>query len=121
MTPKQIRQFLSMCLSLSAELDREKLLSAILDTAMDLAHCDAGTLYLLEDDGLHFCRMVTRSMGIRQGGHADPITLPPVPMDTSYVCSWVVIHNESINVSDVSTDTRFNFYGSAKYDELTGY
>ena len=121
MTPKQIRQFLRMCLSLSAELDREKLLSAILDTAMDLAHCDAGTLYLLEDDGLHFCRMVTRSMGIRQGGHADPITLPPVPMDPSYVCSWVVINNESINVSDVSTDTRFNFSGSAKYDELTGY
>ena len=55
-----------MCLSLSSERDREALLSQILDTAMDLARCDAGTLYLLEDDGLHFCRMVTRSMGIRQ-------------------------------------------------------
>lgn len=121
MTPKQIKKFLRMCLSLSAELDREKLLSAILDTAMDLSHCDAGTLYLLEDDGLQFCRMVTRSMGVRQGGHADPITLPPVPLDPSYVCSWVVLNNESINVSDVSTDTRFNFSGSAKYDEMTGY
>jgi HD-GYP domain-containing protein (c-di-GMP phosphodiesterase class II) len=121
MTPEQIRQFLSMCLSLSAERDREKLLSQILDTAMDLSHCDAGTLYLLEDDGLHFCRMVTRSMGIRQGGHADPITLPPVPMEPTYVCSWVVLHNEPINVSDVHTDTRFNFSGSTKYDEMTGY
>ena len=45
MTPEQIRQFLSMCLSLSAERDREKLLSSILDTAMDLSNCDAGTLY----------------------------------------------------------------------------
>ncbi len=121
MTPEQIRQFLSMCLSLSAERDREKLLSSILDTAMDLSNCDAGTLYLLEDDGLHFNRMVTRSMGIRQGGHADPITLPPVPLDPSYVCSWVVLKNEPINVSDVRTDTRFNFSGSAKYDEMTGY
>ena len=121
MTPEQIRQFLSMCLSLSSERDREKLLSQILDTAMDLSNCDAGTLYLLEDDGLHFCRMVTRSMNIRQGGHADPITLPPVPMEPSYVCSWVVLHNEPINVADVHTDTRFNFSGSAKYDEMTGY
>ena len=121
MTPEQIQQFLSMCLSLSAERDREKLLTSILDTAMDLADCDAGTLYLLEDDGLHFCRMVTRSMGVRQGGHEDPITLPPVPLDPSYVCSWVVLHNESINVPEVRTDTRFNFSGSAKYDEMTGY
>ena len=121
MTPEQIRQFLGMCVSLSSERDREKLLSQILDTAMDLSNCDAGTLYLLEDDGLHFCRMVTRSMGIRQGGHADPISLPPVPMEPSYVCSWVVLHNEPINVSDVRTDTRFNFSGSAKYDEMTGY
>lgn len=121
MKQEQIRQFLSICLSLSAERDREKLLSAILDTAMDLSNCDAGTLYLLEDDGLHFCRMVTRSMNIRQGGHADPITMPPVPLEPSYVCSWVVLHNESINVPDVRTDTRFNFSGSAKYDELTGY
>ncbi len=121
MTPEQIRQFLGMCLSLSAERDREKLLTGILDTAMDLSGCDAGTLYLLEEDGLHFCRMVTRSMGIRQGGHEDPITLPPVPLDPSYVCSWVVLRNESINVPDVKTDSRFNFSGSAKYDEMTGY
>ena len=121
MTPELSRQFLNMCVSLSAERDREKLLSQILDTAMDLAHCDAGTLYLLENDGLHFCRMVTRSMGVRQGGHADPITLPPVPLEPSYVCSWVVLHEESINISDVHSDTRFNFSGSAKYDEITGY
>lgn len=121
MNPDQMSRFLDMCLALSAERDREKLLSAILDTAMDLSHCDAGTLYLLEDDGLHFCRMVTRSQNIRQGGHADPITLPPVPLEESYVCSWVVLHNSSINVQDVRTDTRFNFSGSANYDKMTGY
>jgi len=121
MNPEQMHQFLSMCLSLSSERDREKLLSSILDTAMDLSNCDAGTLYLLEDDGLHFCRMVTRSQNIRQGGHADPISLPPVPMLPEYVCSWVVLHNESINVQDVHSDTRFNFSGPRKYDEMTGY
>ena len=44
MTPEQIRQFLGMCVSLSSERDREKLLSQILDTAMDLSNSEAGTL-----------------------------------------------------------------------------
>ena len=121
MTPEEIRAFLTMCLSLAQERDREALLSNILDTAMDLAHCDAGTLYLLEEDGLHFCRMVTRSLNIRQGGHADPISLPPVPMDPIYVCAWVALNDETINVADVRTDKHFDFSGSQRYDQLTGY
>jgi len=116
-----MERFLDMCLALTAERDREALLSNILDTSMDVAHCDAGTLYLLEDDGLHFCRMVTRSLGIRQGGHADPISLPPVPLEEKYVCSWAAIHREIINVADVHTDTHFDFTGSIRYDAMTGY
>ena len=116
-----MQRFLNMCLALTAERDREALLSSILDTAMDIARCDAGTLYLLEDDGLHFCRMVTRSQGVRQGGHADPISLPPVPMEPKYVCAWVALNNTPINVADVHTDTHFDFTGSIRYDSMTGY
>ena len=116
-----MQRFLKMCLALTAERDREALLSMILDTAMDLAGCDAGTMYLLEDDGLHFCRMVTRSQGIRQGGHDAPITLPPVPLEEKYVCAWAALHNRDINVKDVHTDTTFDFTGSLRYDAMTGY
>ena len=117
----EMKRFLAMCLALTAERDREALLSNILDNAMDIANADAGTLYLLEDDGLHFCRMVTRSLGYRQGGHAAPISLPPVPMEEKYVCSWVALHNEPINVADVHTDTHFDFTGSLRYDAMTGF
>ena len=116
-----MQRFISMCLELTSERDREALLSRILDAAMDISHSDAGTLYLKEDDGLHFCRMVTRSQGIRQGGHDAPITLPPVPLEEKYVCSWVALHNEAINVADVRTDSHFDFTGSTRYDEMTGY
>lgn len=116
-----MQRFLRMCLALTSERDREALLSTILDTAMDLAGCDAGTLYLLEDDGLHFCRMVTRSQGIRQGGHDAPISLPPVPLEEKYVCAWTAMHNKDINVKDVHTDTTFDFTGSLRYDAMTGY
>ncbi len=121
MTDENMNKVLSVCLELTIQRDRETLLSMILDTGMDIAHCDAGTLYLLEDDGLHFCRMFTRSQHIRQGGHADPIKLPPVPLEPKYVCSWVALNKQMINVADVRTDEHFDFTGSLRYDAMTGY
>lgn len=121
MTPQQMRTLLELCAALSAERDREALLSRILDAAMDLTGCDGGTLYLLEEDGLHFCRMVTRSLAVRQGGHDAPITLPPVPLTASHVCARAVLTNRLINVPDVYQDRSFDFSGARRYDELTGY
>lgn len=121
MKSEDVKRFLDISIALTSERDREALLSSILDTAMDIADCDAGTLYLLEEDGLRFCRMVTRSMGVRQGGHDAPITLPPVPMEEKYVSAWCAIHGETINVADVRTETRFDFSGSIRYDSMTGY
>jgi HD-GYP domain-containing protein (c-di-GMP phosphodiesterase class II) len=120
-TSEQTEKLIDVCLALSSERDREALLSYILDTVMDMTNCDAGTLYLLEEDGLHFTRMVTRSMGVRQGGHDGPITLPPVPLEKSYVCAWAAITGESISVADVHADTHFDFTGSIRYDAMTGY
>lgn len=121
MKKSAIEKFLEICLAITAERDREALLTRILDTAMDISSCDAGTLYLAESDGLHFCRMATRSQNIRQGGHGDPITLPPVPLEEEYVCSWAAIHQEPLNIEDVHTDSRFDFTGSLRYDAMTGY
>jgi GAF domain-containing protein len=111
-TSEQTEKLIDVCLALSSERDREALLSYILDTVMDMTNCDAGTLYLLEEDGLHFTRMVTRSMGVRQGGHDGPITLPPVPLEKSYVCAWAAITGESISVADVHADP-FRFHRSS--------
>ena len=121
MTQQQLSQFLEINVALSAEHDREALLTFILDTAISMTHCDGGTLYLLEDDGLHFCRMVTLSLGIRQGGHDAPITMPPVPLRPSHVCARAVLEKRLINVDDVRTNSEFDFSGPKRYDEMTGY
>ena len=121
MTQEQMQRFLAITVALSAERDREALLTFILDTAMVLTASDGGTLYLLEDDGLHFCRMVTRSFGIRQGGHDAPITLPPVPLKPSHVCARAVLENRLINVDDVHSNQEFDFSGAKRYDQMTGY
>lgn len=62
-----MQTLLDICTALSAERDREALLFRVLDAAMDPTACDGGTLYLPEE-GLYFCRTVTRSFGLRQGG-----------------------------------------------------
>jgi len=121
MTQEQFKQFLDIGVALSAERDRDALLTFILDTAIDMTNCDGGTLYLLEEDGLHFCRMVTLSLGIRQGGHDAPITMPPVPLKPSHVCARAVLENRLINVDDVRTNSDFDFSGPRRYDEMTGY
>ena len=114
-------RFLAISIELTSERDRHVLLSRILDCAMDAANCDAGTLYLLREDGLHFRRMVTRSQNVRRGSHDAPIDLPPVPLDPKYVCAWVALNNKAINVPDVRENTVFDFTGSGQYDEMTGY
>lgn len=121
MTAQHMQTLLDICTALSAERDREALLSRILDAAMDLTSCDGGTLYLLEEDGLHFCRMVTRSFGLRQGGHDAPITLPPVPLKPTHVCARAVLENRLINIPDVHQNQDFDFSGAQRYDAMTGY
>lgn len=121
MISQQTRTILDLSIALSAERNREALLFRILDAAMDLTQCDGGTLYLLENDSLHFCRMVTRSFGIRQGGAEVPITLPPVPLKPTHICARAVLDEALINVADVRSDDRFDFSGAAHYDAMTGY
>lgn len=121
MISQQTKTILDLSIALSAERDREALLFRILDAAMDLTQCDGGTLYLLEKDSLHFCRMITRSFGIRQGGAEEPITLPPVPLKPTHICARAVLDEALINVADVRSDGRFDFSGAACYDAMTGY
>ena len=45
-----MKTLINICIALSAERDREALLSRILDAAIELTGCDGGTLYLLMSD-----------------------------------------------------------------------
>ena len=121
MNQDRINDLLEICRAITAERDKEALLTFILNKAMDIAYCDAGTLYLLEDNKLSFCRMVTRSMNIHQGGYDAPISLPPVPLNEHFACSWVAIHKQTCIISDVYTDEHFDFTGTRLYDKITGF
>lgn len=121
LTNQQLREIIDVGSALSAEKNKIKLLGMIIDTAMELSNCDAGTLYLYKDNLLHFMIMKTLSQDISKGEDGTPIDLPPVAMSESHVCSYTAIHKELVNIQDVYHSDRFDFSGPRKYDAITGY
>lgn len=106
---------------LTIQKDYSKLLENIIGEAMEIANCDAGTLYIFTDNKLHFMIMRNNTMNVFQGGNGEPINLPPVKMEDQYACAYCALHNETINVDDVYTNERFNWKGPREYDKMTGY
>ncbi|MDD4843841.1 MAG: GAF domain-containing protein [Anaerotignum sp.] len=116
-----IEKLLNIGISLSTEKDPNRLLLTILEAAMDITHCDGGTLYILNENALTFKIMITRSMNIHKGGDGENIDLPPVELCPENVCARAALEYGLINVPDVYNDPRFDFSGPRNYDAITGY
>lgn len=121
-TYNDFNKILNIGIRLSTEKNRNRLLTAILENAMEITNCDASTLYLYENNCLSFKIMKTLSMGISRGADGELIDdIPPVPMNEQNICSYAAIHREIVNVPDVAGSDRFDFSGPKRYDALTGY
>ncbi len=116
-----IEQLLNISISMAAEKNGDVLLEKILTDAMSITNCDGGTLYILNNDKLEFKVMITRSLGIKQGGANEKIDLPPVWLERSNVCAYSVLENKLINIADVYKSDLFDFCGPIKYDSIIGY
>ncbi|MFQ5765156.1 MAG: HD domain-containing phosphohydrolase [Rhodospirillales bacterium] len=118
-------------IALSAERDTDRLMETILLEAKDLSNADGGTLYLrTKDNDLKFEIMRTDSLDIALGGTTGKeITFPPVRLydpDTgkenqANVASCAALTGESINIPDAYKAKNFDFSGTRKFDEGTGY
>ena len=117
--------------ALSRERDIDKLLENILLAAKAITHADGGTLYRVTEDGLslRFEIMRTDSLAITMGGTSgNPIPFPPLPLRTeageennSMVAAYAAIHQETVNIADAYKAEGFDFSGTRKFDERTGY
>jgi HD-GYP domain-containing protein (c-di-GMP phosphodiesterase class II) len=118
-------------IALSAERDHNRLMERILLEAKDLCNADGGTLYLVEDDkGLKFEIMRTDSLKIALGGTTGKeITFPPVRLydpktgepNHKNVATHVALSGNTINIPDAYKAEYFDFSGTKKFDEGTGY
>lgn len=116
-----LQQILDIGIALTAEKNPNKLLSLIIQTAMELTGSDAGTLYLVKEDTLVFRIMKTLSKGIDLGENGEELNIPPVPLKKENICAYAAINREPLNIADVYESDLFDFSGPKKYDALNDY
>ena len=128
---KRLEQINKIGVSLSKERDINRLLESILLAAKTITHADGGTLYRVTDDAsaLRFEILRTDSLNIAMGGTSGvPIDFPNLPLLTpigapndSLVAAYAAIHNQTVNIKDAYTEANFDFSGTRKFDQRTGY
>ena len=125
------QRLIEIGISLSAERDTNRLMETILLEAKDLSNADGGTLYLrTEDNNLKFEIMRTDSLKIAMGGTTGKeITFPPVRLhdqttgkeNRTNVASCAALTGKSINIPDAYEAKNFDFSGTRRFDQGTGY
>lgn len=121
MSQEILKKVLEVGISLSAEKDFNRLLEKILINVMEITNCDAGTLYLLHDNSLHFKIMRNDTMKTYQGGDGKDSGLPPVPLTRASVCALSIIEDKTIVIDNVRQCDEYDLTGPIKYDAITGY
>ena len=121
MTESEVKKILNVGVLLSSERNLNKLLEKILISVMEISHCGAGTLYLLEQEKLHFVIMRNNTMKTYAGGDGKRPDIPPVPLSRENVCALALMDGRTINIADVRNCSEYNLSGSVKYDSMTGY
>jgi len=127
---KHIHEMNRIGRALSSENDLTKLLPMILSHAKDYTNSDGGTIYLMSKDekSLKFSVVETTSLDIYMGGDMGEITWPPLQLygkggtkNLEMVAAKCAIEGNTINIEDVYETKEFNFEGTKKFDENTGY
>ena len=125
-----IKNLTQIGVALSGEKNIERLLEMILDEARKFTNADGGTLYIMSEDEseLLFAIIQNESLGMRMGGNGGKITWPAVKLKNtdnspnySNVSAYVAISGETVNIADVYDARGFNFEGTKKFDQSTGY
>lgn len=117
MKPEDMKKVLEIGVKLSSERDLERLLEEILSCVMELARCDAGTLYLLDGDVLRF--RISRNNTLEN--YSNGKGMPPVPLERGNVCALALLEDRTICVEDVYHSPDYDFSGPRRYDARNGY
>ena len=117
-------------ISLSVERDTDIVCDKILKGAMELTDADGGSLYRMSDDHktLDFVNVANHSLNIYMGGTSGvEINFPAIQLfidgkpNLNMVVSCAVHEESTINIPDAYHAEGFDFSGTRKFDEKTGY
>lgn len=125
------KQLVDLGIALSAERDHDRLLERIVLGAKEITNSDGGTLYLRTDDNrLSFQILRNDTLKTAMGGTTGvPIKFPPLRMyreddgqpNHNNVATHVALTGNIVNIADAYDTSHFDFSGTKKFDETTGY
>lgn len=127
-----LSRLIELGIALSAETNHDRLTEKILVEAKEFTKADGGTLYLVGDDGqsLHFKILRNDTLNTVLGGTTGrPVPFPPLRLynaetgapNHNNVATHVALTGRSINIEDAYTAEGFDFSGTKRFDEGTGY
>ncbi len=124
-----LKKILDLGIKISKEKDYNKLFGIFLKGTIDIANCDAGTLYIykerIENNELKkylcFASYINHTLKQYGGLNGERIDLPPVIFSETNASSYAGIHRCVLNVHDVYKDDNSIWLGPRKYDSITGY
>jgi HD-GYP domain-containing protein (c-di-GMP phosphodiesterase class II) len=96
----QIRKLNRIGIALSNERNHKKLLELIVTEARSFTNADGGSLYIIEDDKLHFTVAQTDSLETRDG-KKEPFKSFYLPLSKESIAGYVAITGDSLNIADV--------------------
>ena len=126
---KAAHKLIELGIALSSEKNRDALLEKILIEAKNLTYADGGTLYLREENNLHFAIMRTNSLNIAIGGTTGKeIKFPPLKLyddngepNHHNIATHVALTGKTTSVEDAYITKNFDFSGTKEFDQGTGY
>lgn len=129
----QFAQLIDVITALSSERNINKLYEKIVETAQALTRADGATLYIVDKNQqppvLQFAIVRNNSLDLKLGGDAAaPINFAPIPLiqangqkNLSNISAWVYHKQTPFNIKDAYTVADFDFSGTKKFDQKTGY
>ena len=127
---KILERVMDINLQLSSTLDKDRLYEMILTLIRDLTKSDAGTLYILSEDKKHLNFTVVQNDTLKTylGGKEEKISWQPLSLyledgseNKSMVAAVSALENRVINIEDAYYSKEYNFEGTKKFDQSTGY
>ncbi len=120
---QKLARLIEFGVEISQVADLDLLLEKILSEARFLMQADAGSIYIKEDDTLHFSYAQNASMQKRlEPGKKLIYTTFSMPISNKSIAGYVANNGAILNIPDayrISSDRPFSFDGS--YDKLSGY
>ncbi len=123
-------ELLAIGLSLTSEHNFEVLMEKIMLSAKRFTNADAGTVYIMSEDGkkLSFKVVHTDSLKIKMGGTGEELNWPDLQLyledgkpNKQMVAALCALEGKLLNFPDVYDAVGFNFEGTKVFDSSTGY